>query len=101
VEEKMRKIFKVNPRDRKVYLGRDLAAEGYCTTGELEGYPNAFTITLLKPGASLQQAITSLKTVIQDLEARKEDGEKRQQLSKGKNKPEHNLDELRRMLKGR
>jgi hypothetical protein len=97
----MRKIFKVNPRDRKVYLGKDLEAEGYCTTGELEGYPNAFTITLLKPGASLQQAITSLKTVIQDLEARKEDEEKREQLSKGKIKPENNLDELRQMLKGR
>jgi len=97
----MRKIFKVNPRDRKVYLGKDLEAEGYCTIGELEGYPNTFTITLLRPGASLQQAITSLKTVIQDLKARKEDGEKREQLSKGKTKPGNNLDELRRMLKGR
>ena len=97
----MRKIFKINRRDRKVYLGRDLEAEGYCTTGELEGYPNAFTITLLRPGASLQQAITSLKTVIQDLEARKEDGEKRERLSKGKTKPGNSVDELRRMLKGR
>jgi len=59
----MRKIFKVNPRDRKIYLGKDMETEGYCSTGQLEGYPNAFTITLVKPGASLQQAITSLKTV--------------------------------------
>jgi len=97
----MRRIFKVNPRDRKVYLGKDLEAEGYCTTGELEGFPNAFTVTLLKPGASLQQAITSLKTVIQDMEARKEDNEKRELLDKGKTKPGNNRDEPRQMLKGR
>jgi len=100
----MRKIFKVNPRDRKVYLGKDMEAEGYCTTGQLEGYPNAFTITLVKPGASLQQAITSLKTVIRDLEARKEDkesGDKRSLSAKVNTKPVNSLDELRRTLKGR
>jgi len=78
----MRKIFKINPKDRKVYLGKDLEAEGYCTTGELEGFPDTFTLTLLKPGATLQQAITSMKTVIKDLEARKEDEQSREQTSK-------------------
>jgi hypothetical protein len=103
----MRKIFKINPKDRKIYLGKDMEAEGYCSTGQLEGYPNAFTITLVKPGASLQQAITSLKTVIRDLEARKEDGESREhsatreQSAKSNTVPPNNLDELRHALKGR
>ena len=97
----MRKIFKVNPRDRKVYLGKDMAVEGYCATGELEGYPNNFTITFLKPGASLEQAIASLKTVIKDMEARKADFDKRSvSISPTATiKQDSNLNELRRRLK--
>jgi hypothetical protein len=79
----VRKIFKVNPKDLKLYLGRDLEAEGYCKTGELEGYPNCFTVTFLKPGATLQQAIRSLRTVIQDLEAREEDNDKYGPVNRG------------------
>jgi len=98
----MRKIFKINPKDRKIYLGKDLEAEGYCSTGEIEGYPNNFTITLLKPGASLEQAIASLKTVIKDMEARKADSDKKAISASTTPALTHgnNLNELRRHLKG-
>ena len=97
----MRKIFKINPKDRKIYLGKDLEAEGYCSTGEIEGYPNNFTITLLKPGASLEQAIASLKTVIKDMEARKADSDKKAIPAPTTLSIAHgsNLDDLRRHLK--
>jgi len=104
----MRKIFKINPRDRKVYLGKDLEAEGYCSTGEIEGYPNNFTITLLKPGASLEQAIASLKSVIKDMEGRKADSDKKAIPVSASTTPVlttpvithgSNLNELRRYLK--
>ena len=97
----MRKIFKINPKDRKIYLGKDLEAEGYCSTGEIEGYPNNFTITLLKPGASLEQAITSLKSVIKDMEGRKADSYKKAIPVSNIASITHgsNLDELRRHLK--
>jgi ABC-type transporter Mla subunit MlaD len=78
----MRKEFAANRKTRNIYLGRDVEREGYFETGILDGYLNAFTITLLKPGASLDQAIVSLDTVMRDLKARRDDLEKKSSASK-------------------
>jgi uncharacterized protein Yka (UPF0111/DUF47 family) len=64
----MKRIFKVHSVTKTIYLPSDLRKEGF--DGELEGYMNAATVTLVKPGIPLDQAIESLETVIQDLRLR-------------------------------
>ena len=64
----MRRKFKVHKRMKTIYIPSDLRKEGF--DEELEGYINAATLTLVKPGVPLPHVIESLKTVIQDLELR-------------------------------
>ena len=64
----MKRRFKVHKRMKTIYIPGDLRKEGF--DGELEGYTNAVTLTLVKPGVPLPHVIDSLKTVIQDLELR-------------------------------
>jgi len=57
-----------------VSIGREMARQGFL--GKCDGYPNAVTLTIVKPGANLDEAIQSLKLTIQDLELRKAHGER-------------------------
>jgi len=49
-----------------IYLPKELRDEGY--EGELDALPNHFTLTIFKPGSTLQQRKKSLELVIKDLE---------------------------------
>lgn len=68
----MRKIFKLHPVTKTIYLSKDIRREGF-DKEDIEGYLNAVTITLVKPGASLDLAVESLEGVIQDLKLRKKE----------------------------
>ena len=66
----MKRKFKVNHAARIAYIPRDLIDEGL--TGEVDGYVSAVTLTLVNPKASLDEAIRSLKLVLDDMELRKQ-----------------------------
>ena len=50
------------------YLGRQAPEDGYI--GEVDAFFNAFTITLVKPGASLSTVKRSLEIVLDDIALR-------------------------------
>ncbi len=60
--------IKVDERTGVTYFPKVIRQEGFI--GEIEGIPNAFTFTLIKPGTALVDAAKSLKLVIQDIELR-------------------------------
>ncbi len=65
----MRRIFKVHKNAKTIRLTKDLVSEGF--DGELEGFMNACTFILVKPNTTIDEAIESLETAIQDLRLRK------------------------------
>ncbi len=69
----MRRIFKVHETAQTIRLTKDLVEEGF--DGELEGFMNAVTLTLVKPGTTLDLAIESLQGTIRDLQLRKKAGQ--------------------------
>jgi hypothetical protein len=60
--------IKVDERTGVTYFPKVIRQEGFI--GEIEGIPNAFTFTLIKPGTALIDAAKSLKLVLQDIELR-------------------------------
>ena len=50
------------------YIPKDIREEGY--EGDVDTIANALTLTLIKPGVSMESAIKSLKIVVKDLELR-------------------------------
>lgn len=68
----MRLIFKVYPSTKTIRLTSSMVKDGF--DGELEGYANACTFSILKPGTTLDQAIESLEGTIRDLRLRKKLG---------------------------
>ena len=65
--------IKVDKRTGVTYFPKEVRQEGF--VGEIEGFPNALTFTLIKPGTSLIDVTRSLKIVLQDLELRREQDE--------------------------
>jgi hypothetical protein len=65
----MKRIFRVHQRAKTIRLTKDLIDEGF--DGQLEGFANACTFVLVKPGTTLDQAIESLETIIRDMNLRK------------------------------
>lgn len=90
----MRRIFKVHKDAQTIRLTKDLIAEGF--DGELEGFMNAVTLTLVKPGTNLDLAIESLRGTIQDLQLRKKAG---QGIEPGLPQKPSEFDEMRRKLR--
>lgn len=64
----MRQSFKIHPRARTLYLPRDIVKDGF--EGEVRGYRNAVTLTLVHPKARLRDVRDSLKVVLEDIELR-------------------------------
>lgn len=60
--------IKVDERTGVTYLPKVIRREGFI--GEIEGIPNAFTFTLIKPGTTLSDTAKSLKLVLLDIELR-------------------------------
>jgi len=55
------------------YFPKELRKVGF--VGRVEVLPNALTVTLVRPGASLADVEKSLKIVLQDIELRRQYGE--------------------------
>lgn len=60
--------IKVDNNSGLGYFPKEIRDEGF--VGELEGFPNAVTLTLLKPGTTWEQARDSLKIMLRDLDLR-------------------------------
>jgi hypothetical protein len=73
-EATMKRMFKVHRRAHTIRLTKDLVEEGF--VGNLDGFANACTLTLVKPNTTINQAIQSLQTTIHDMRLRKELGQK-------------------------
>lgn len=55
------------------YLPKEIRREGF--VGEIEGLPNAFTFTLIKPGTKLLDVERSLRIILRDVKLRREQEE--------------------------
>lgn len=102
----MRKTFKVHKVTKTIYLPKDVRQEGF--DEELDGYMNAVTLTLVRPGTNLTLAIESLQGVIKDFELRKKAGMERLPAEKAgqepledeePNQPEPSTDTIARLRK--
>ena len=66
--------IKVDKRSGVTYFPKEIRKEGFI--GEVEGLPNARTFTLIRPGTKLVDVIRSLELVTDELEHRRDMGEK-------------------------
>lgn len=66
----MSKFIRIGERTGITYFPKDLRESGF--VGRVESLPNALTLTLIKPGASLADVERSLKILLQDIELRKQ-----------------------------
>ena len=64
----MKPIIKINPNSGLAYISENIRKEGY--VGSVDCLPNAITLTLIRPGASLEDVKKSLENVIKDIELR-------------------------------
>lgn len=64
----MKRRLVINPSARILHIPKELIDDGF--DKETDGFADAFTLTIVKPGASLEQVKKSLQLVIQDLEMR-------------------------------
>jgi len=62
--------IRVDPRTGMTYFPKGIRQEGF--VGKIEGFPNALTFTLIKPGASLADVERSLKIILDDIALRKD-----------------------------
>ena len=65
----MRRRFKIHGKARTIYLSRDVVKDGF--EGEVDGYANAVTLTLVHPEASMEDVEDSLKVVLGDIRLRR------------------------------
>jgi len=75
----LRKI-KINPEARIAYIPKELIDQGF--KGDLDGYANAVTLTLVNPETPLGDIERSLQIVLEDIKLRK----RREQKAKLKEK---------------
>ena len=64
----MRIKIKVHDKSGMAYFPDELRNEGF--TGELEGVPNAYSMLLIKPGASTERVLESLELIKKDIKMR-------------------------------
>lgn len=65
--------IKVDPRTGVTYFPRAIRKEGF--VGEIEGFSNALTFTLIKPGTKLIDVEKSLRIILQNIALRREQGQ--------------------------
>lgn len=65
--------IKVDPRTGVTYFPRVIRKEGF--VGEIEGFPNALTFTLIKPGTKLVDVEKSLLIILADIRLRIKQGQ--------------------------
>lgn len=64
----MRKVLRVNPKTHLVCVPQEMVEDGM--VGNVDSYPNAVTLTLVTPGANLQDIKSSLERTLDDIEHR-------------------------------
>ena len=64
----MRKVLRVNPKTHLVCVPQEMVEDGL--VGDVDSYPNAVTLTLVTPGASLEDVKASLERTLGDIEHR-------------------------------
>lgn len=62
--------IRIDEKTGFAYIPKNMRDEGF--KGDVDTIANALTITLIKPGVPLKQAIKSLEIVVKDLELRLE-----------------------------
>ena len=69
----MSKFIRIGERTGITYFPKELRESGF--VGRIESLPNALTLTLIKPGASLADVEESLKILLQDIALRRRQGQ--------------------------
>ena len=64
----MKITLRVNPKTHLVCIPNSMVGEGM--VGDVESFANTVTLTLVSPGASLEDVKASLETVLKDIELR-------------------------------
>ncbi len=64
----MKRKIRINPEARIAYIPKELIDEGL--TGEVDGYANAVTLTLVSPNTPLKNIERSLEIVLDDIRFR-------------------------------
>lgn len=65
--------IRVDGKTGMAYIPKEIRREGF--VGEIEGLPNALTVTLIKPGTKLIDVEKSLKIILLDLALRRQQGQ--------------------------
>ena len=65
----MKVTIRINPKTKLAYIPDNLTDEGFI--GDVEALANAKTITLFRPGASLEEIEKSLEIILADVRLRK------------------------------
>ena len=65
----MKVTIRINPKTKLAYIPDDLTNEGFI--GDVEALANAKTVTLLQPGANLDEIEKSLEIILSDIRLRK------------------------------
>ena len=65
----MKRKITINPEARIAYIPKELIDQGL--SGELDGYANAITLTIVSPDASLDDVEKSLLIVLEDIKFRR------------------------------
>lgn len=64
----MKRRMKINETAKILYIPQEVIDEGY--KGDIDVLMNARTITIIKPGATLEEVRRSLEIVLQDVKLR-------------------------------
>ena len=64
----MRKVIRINPKTHMLCIPEEIAEDGM--VGDVDSYPNAVTLTLVVPGASLGDVEASLVRTLDDIRHR-------------------------------
>ena len=65
--------IRIDDRTGVTYFPKEIRREGF--VGEVEGLPNALTLTLIKPGTKLADVETSLRIILRDIRLRRKQGQ--------------------------
>jgi len=65
----MKRKIKINPEARIAYIPKELIDQGL--TGEVDGYANAVTLTIVSPNTPLKDVERSLEIVLEDIRFRR------------------------------
>jgi hypothetical protein len=110
----MRKIIRVNPKTHMMCIPNEIAEDGM--VGDVESFPNAVTLSLVMPGADLEDVEASLERTLEDIRHRmrfaervKDNPESRYKResakppyveARGGENIKHEFDALRKKIKG-